>query len=95
MHKDTYILDGQIREQLKDSETGKLIGDLIRYTKTLQSMVIDLRKEVNNLNPEKPYQDLHSDLYQPFEPEDYPALERLKDYIEPSLIDWDDYSEDF
>lgn len=95
MQKDTYMLDDETRTQLENAETGKLIADLIKYTETLQIQVVALRQEVNDLDKQKPYLDLHSDLYQPFEEEDYPALERLKDYIEPHFIELGDYDQDY
>lgn len=95
MHKDTYILDDETRTQLENVETGKLIADLIKYTKTLQMQVVALRQEINALDQQKPYLDLHSDLYQPFDAEDYSALERLKDYIEPHFLELGDYDQDY
>ena len=95
MYKDIYSLDDETRTQLENVQAGKLIADLIKYTKDLQTQVVALRQEVNNLDSQKPYLDLHSALYQPFEAEDYPALERLKDYIEPHFVELEDYEQDY
>jgi hypothetical protein len=73
-------------EEVKDRESIDLIIGLLAYTKTLESMVLELRKEVNALTPqgqEQHFPDLHTDIYEAFD--DHPAYERYKAYLELSL----------
>ncbi|MFD1168160.1 hypothetical protein [Oceanobacillus caeni] len=61
----------------------QLIVDLLNYFRKLEGMVIELRKEVNELTPKGrhiPYDELHSDVYEVFE--DYPAYEKNSRFIE-------------
>ncbi|NHN34518.1 hypothetical protein [Paenibacillus agricola] len=70
-----YSIDAD--EEVKDRESNDLIIGLLTYTKTLESMVLELRKAVNALTPqgqEQPFPDLHTDIYEAFD--DHPAYER-------------------
>ena len=72
----------------EERENARLIVDLLNYTKTLEEMVINLRKEVNERTLKSqpiPYFELHSDVYESFE--DYPAYEKHRDYIRVFLND--------
>jgi hypothetical protein len=63
---------------LEELKPYRLIDALFSYTKDLEEMVLELRKEVNGLTPGKckPYEDLYSDFYETFD--DYPAYQRYK-----------------
>jgi hypothetical protein len=70
-------------ELAKEMENVRLIVDLLIYSKKLEEMVIELRKDVNSLSPKgqpKPYEEVHSDVYESFY--DYPAYEKYKEYID-------------
>lgn len=68
------------REQMDNAQ---LIVDLLVYSKKLEEMIVELRKEVNGLTHEGqhvPYPELHSDIYENFD--DCPAYDKHRDYIE-------------
>ena len=68
------------REQMDNAQ---LIVDLLVYSKKLEEMIVELRKEVNGLTHEGqhvPYPELHSDIYENFD--DRPAYDKHRDYIE-------------
>lgn len=76
-------VDDDTIELAKEMENVKLIVDLLIYSRNLEEMIIELRKEVNNLTPKgqpTPYEELHSDVYESFY--DYPAYGKYKEYIE-------------
>ncbi|MDW7650822.1 MAG: hypothetical protein SCM57_05730, partial [Bacillota bacterium] len=59
------------------------IRALLQYTKKLETMVVDLRAEVNSLTPAdkpSPYFDIHSDIYEVFY--DYPGYTRFEEIFE-------------
>lgn len=85
MQNKQMIYDVETQDAIEKSETGQLLSALLRYTQELQSIIIDLREEVNALDPNKPYEDLHSDIYACFD--DYAALHKHVDYIEPDLLE--------
>jgi hypothetical protein len=69
------------RKDVKDN--AQLIVDLLVYSKKLEEMIVELRKEVNGLTREGqpvPYPELHSDIYENFD--DHPAYEKHREYIE-------------
>ncbi|WP_257352265.1 hypothetical protein [Pseudalkalibacillus decolorationis] len=66
-----------------EMDHAQLIVDLLIYSKKLEEMIIELRKEVNELTPEGqtiPYAELHSDIYENFD--DYQAYEKHRSFIE-------------
>lgn len=72
--------------QSNEIEAVELIGKLLRYTRSLEDQIIDLRIKVNRLSPKDkpiPYFDLHSDIYKSFD--DHPIYERYKEYLESFL----------
>lgn len=67
----------------KEMDNVRLIVDLLNYSKELEEMVIELRKEINGLTPDGqplPYAELHSDVYVNFD--DYPAYDKYREFIE-------------
>ena len=79
------IYDHDTQDLLEKVETGQLLSALLHNIKTLQAMIVDLREEVNALDPNQPYRDLHSDIYACFD--DYVALQKHAEYIEPELLE--------
>lgn len=72
-----------IFESKEEKDNAELIINLLNYSKLLEEMIIDLRKEVNRLTPKGhpiPYFELHSDIYEAFD--DHPAYEKYREYIE-------------
>ncbi|NTZ16428.1 hypothetical protein EXW96_20840 [Paenibacillus sp. JMULE4] len=71
--------DKQTREPMYDveslaafegQETEELIAALAAYCRSLEQQVVGLRQEMNRLTPQgqdKPFPDLHSDLYETFD----------------------------
>lgn len=73
------MYDTEMLELIEEQQTAELISAVLRYTKDLEKMVIDLRSQVNNLTAAgqpKPYFDLHSDIYEVFY--DYPAYQQYQ-----------------
>ncbi|KKC45815.1 hypothetical protein VE23_01735 [Paenibacillus sp. D9] len=55
---------------LRQQETEALIAALAQYCKSLEQQVVELRHDVNRLTSpgqEKPFPDVHSDLYETFD----------------------------
>lgn len=74
------MYDDVTLELIEEQKTTDLIEAVLQYTRNLEKMVIELRKEVNNLIPKgkpKPYADLHSDIYQLFY--HYPAYPKYEE----------------
>lgn len=70
------IYDEDTLPSIKEMETHELIKAILEY---LEAMVVELKQEVNDLTPpdkHKPYEDIHSDIYEMFE--DYPAYQRFR-----------------
>ncbi|MEW5784050.1 MAG: hypothetical protein AB1767_03020 [Bacillota bacterium] len=64
---------------IEEQKTAELVKALVEYAKTLENMVVELRKWVNALTPpgkSEPFPDLHGDIYEVFY--DYPAYQRFK-----------------
>ena len=77
------MFDDETIDSFENQETSELIQALLRYTKKLETMVVDLRAEVNELTPAgktAPYFDIHSDIYEVFY--DYPGYSRFEDIFE-------------
>lgn len=75
--------DDNTLELIVELQTFELITALLKYVKTLEAMVFDLRSQVNYLTPpgqSRPYADLYSDIFEAFE--DYPAHQRFKEAFE-------------
>lgn len=63
----------------EQQETETLIAALAAYCRILEQQVVGLRREVNRLTPQgqdKPFPDLHSDLYETFD--HLPAYTRFR-----------------
>jgi len=80
--KSEPIYDDDMLDLIGKCETAELINALVKYAKRLETMVVALRVQVNNLTPEaqlKPCLDLHSDIYEVFY--DYPAYQKFKEIV--------------
>jgi len=56
---------------------------ILQYAHQLEDMVVLLRMKANEMTPQKkpmPFPDLHENIYETFE--DYPAYQKLVDYLE-------------
>lgn len=79
------MCDDETIDIIENQETSELIQALLRYTKKLETMVVNLRAEVNSLTPANkttPYFDIHSDIYEVFY--DYPGYARFGEIFEES-----------
>ncbi len=80
------MFDDETLDIIEEQKTSELIRALLRYTKKLKAMVIDLRTEVNSLTPVNkpaPYADIHSDIYEVFY--DYPGYSKYEEIFEEVL----------
>lgn len=76
------IYDDVTLEQIEEQETADLISALAEYAKTLEEMVVELRRQVNALTPagqKEPFPDLHGDIYEVFY--DYPAYRKFEEIL--------------
>lgn len=89
LNKNVYcepMFDDETMDIIEEQKTSELIRALLRYTRKLEIMVVDLRTEVNSLTPVKktaPYVDIHSDIYEVFY--DYPGYSKYEDIFEETL----------
>ncbi|MEG6521786.1 hypothetical protein [Desulfotomaculum sp. 1211_IL3151] len=77
------MYDDDSLQSIKEMENLELIKAILEYSKNLEAMVLELRREVNDLTPPgdpKPYEDIHSDIYESFD--DYPAYQKLREIFE-------------
>lgn len=80
MQESEPIYDDDTLALIEELKTAELIKALVEYAKTLESMVVELRRQVNTLTPagqSKPFPDLHGDIYEGFY--DYPAYHKFKE----------------
>ena len=76
------IYDDVMLELIEELKIAELIKALAKYAKTLENMVVELRRQVNTLTPAgqpAPFPDLHTDIYEMFD--HYPAYQKFEDIL--------------
>lgn len=76
------MYDDMTLQLIEEQKIAELISALAKYAKSLEDMVVKLRKQVNTLTPAGqplPFPDLHTDIYQVFY--DYPAYQKFEEIL--------------
>jgi len=76
------MYDDVTLDLIEEQKTAELIKALAEYAKTLENMVVALRRQVNTLTPagqSEPFPDLHGDIYEVFY--HYPAYQKFEEIL--------------